>query len=130
MSALISRGLIATEDRLSKMIVTSRPAPQAVADRVIALLQREPVGGFHWRERAEWSRRLARGDPDERGRRLLTDAGRMDARYVARVSTIAQRRTHTSEGEPRGLSLPSPAQWSLLRAAIGRIYEELGGRLA
>ena len=129
MSALVSRGLIATEDRFSKMVVTSRPPPQAIADRVIALLQREPVGGFHWKERAQWAQRLARGDSDERGRRLLTDAGRSDARYIAHLATLAWRGGITKEGERWGHLVPLGRQWSLLRVAIERIYDELyGGR--
>ncbi len=134
MSGLVSRGLIVTEDRLSKMVVTSKPAPQAVADRVISLLQREPVSGFHWKERAQWALRLARGDPAERGRRLLTDAGRSDARYVAHVATVAWRGGRETDGwgNPKhggtwGRTLPTSSQWSHLRASIARIYVELNG---
>lgn len=127
MSAGVSRGLLSTEAGLSRVIIAPKPAPAAVADRVIALLQREPIGGFHWRERAQWAQRLAKGDPDERGRRLLTDAGKSDARYVAHVSTLAWRGGTDKDGKPWGLALPAEGQWGRVRAAIERIYRELNG---
>ena len=136
MSAGVSRGLLSTEAGLSRAIVTSKLAPAAVADKAISLLQREPVGGFHWRAKCEWAAGLASGGPDDRGRRLFTEAGRTDARYVAHLARLAFRGGRETDGWGRptpgaawGRTLPTPAQFHRLRAAIERIYDELGGRI-
>ena len=119
MSFRASRGLIGVEVALSRTVVAPTRSPRDIADRAVSLLQHEPIGGFHWREREQWGRRLARGDPDDKGRRIFSDACRRDARFVARS---AWRAAHGR--------LPSTAiQWGQIRAAIERIYAELhGGR--
>lgn len=68
------------------------------------------------RQAGDHFRDLARGDPDHLGRRLYTDAGKSNAKYVARV---AWRAYHAKE-------VPGTArQWGLLEASIRRTFEEL-----
>ncbi len=116
---LVARGLIATETRgLARL----RPADyEDAAARGFARVRDEPVGGYAWRDRRDWAARLARRDPDGYGRRVLTDAGLSDCRYVARVSFRAYR---------RGLLPASPAEWGHLRESIRRIYEDLASSAA
>ena len=111
----VSRGLLATEARSLRALTPGDPGE--IADRVYARLTEAPAGDYAWRERAQWAARLYRGDGDERGRRLFSDAGRMDARYVARISRRALR------GDlPYG-----KIAWGHLRESIRRILSELGG---
>jgi hypothetical protein len=58
---------------------------------------------------------LASGNADHLGRRLLTAAGRGNARYVVRT---AYRVYHAKKAL-------TERQWGLLEAAIGRTFEEL-----
>ena len=91
------------------------PSEDRTASRMKAL-RAAPPGGYQWKEARDHFRDLARGDPDHLGRRLYTDAGKSNARYVARV---AWRAYHAKE-------VPTTArQWGLLEAAIRRSFEEL-----
>jgi hypothetical protein len=110
----VSRGLLSTEARGLSQLGPADPDERTV--RVIGRLRDAPAGDFSWKERAQWAARLSRGDGDERGRRLFSEAGRMDARYVARISRRALR------GE-----LPDGKQWGNLRESLRRIFIELGG---
>jgi hypothetical protein len=111
----VARGVLATESRGLRALAPGDP--DEVAARVLSRLATSPAGDYAWRERSQWAARLYRGDGDERGRRLYSEAGRMDARYVARVSRRALR------GE-----LPSSkVAWGNLRESIRRILRELGG---
>ena len=111
----VSRGLLGVETRSVRAFAPGDP--DEVAARVFSRLADSPAGDYAWRERAQWAARLYRGDGDERGRRLFSDAGRMDARYVARVSRHALR-----GGLPA-----SKVEWGHLRESLRRILCELGG---
>ncbi len=114
----VSRGLFATEARARHALAPGDP--DEITARVLSRLRDAPVRDFAWRERAEWAARLYRGDGDERGRRLFTDAGRSDARYVARVS---RRALH-------GALPAGKTEWGHLREALRRILVELAEGLA
>jgi hypothetical protein len=108
----ISRGLLATD---SKPLVRKLD-PEELAERRIIRLQSDPLKGYSWKETWQWAARLARGDGDERGRRLFSDAGFTDARYVQRIAHRAAL----------GIGLPeTKVDWGHLRNAIERIHEEL-----
>ena len=95
--------------------IRALPSEDRTANRMKAL-RAAPAGGYAWKEARDHFRDLARGDPDHLGRRLYTDAGKSNARYVARV---AWRAYHAKE-------VPvTPRQWGLLEAAIRRTFEEL-----
>lgn len=135
MAPRVRRGLLATEAGLARVPVTVALTGRQIADRAIARLRAEPTGGYRWKEKAEWGRRLAQGKPDDRGRRLWTDAGRADARYVARLATRAYRGGPETDGWGNplpapawGMVLPSDAQFAHLRGSLARIYDELNGR--
>lgn len=112
---MVSRGLLVTESRSLRALAPGDPDETAL--RVLDRLRQAPAGDYAWRERAQWAARLYRGDGDERGRRLFSDAGRSDARYVARVSRRALR------GRPP----ESKVEWGHLRESLRRILTELGG---
>ncbi len=111
----VSRGLLATETRSLRML--SPGDPEDVAGRIFSRLSSAPPGDYAWRERAQWAARLYRGDGDERGRRLFTEAGKSDARYIARVSRRALR----------GRVPSNKIEWGHLRESVRRILRELGG---
>ncbi|HEY1198436.1 MAG TPA: hypothetical protein VGG32_06895 [Thermoplasmata archaeon] len=109
----ISRGLLATAAR---PILPTGMDPEELAERRITTLATDPPKGYHWRETYEWAARLYRGDGDDRGRRIFSDAGRSDARYVSRVAHRAAL----------GRGLPStPREWGHLRKSIERLHAEL-----
>ena len=112
---MVSRGLLATEARSLRALAPGDP--DETTSRVFSRLRDAPVRDFAWKERAGWAARLYRGDGDERGRRLFSDAGRMDARYVARVSRRALK----------GLLPETKVEWGHLRESLRRIFLELGG---
>ena len=109
----VSRGLLATESRSLRALAPGDP--DEVAARIYSRLAESPAGDYAWRERTQWAARLYRGDGDWHGRRLFSDAGRMDARYVARVSRRALR----------GELPPGKVEWGHLRESIRRILVEL-----
>jgi hypothetical protein len=115
MRVTVSRGLLATEAHSARALSPGEPCE--VAARVYSRLCDAPAYDYAWKERAEWAARLYRGAGDERGRRLYSEAGRTDARYVARVARRALR------GQLPG----SKAEWGHLRESIRRIFSELGG---
>ena len=110
---MVSRGLLGTQARGAAMFVAADP--EDAADRAFDRLADAPAGDYAWRECAQWASRLYRGDGDERGRRLFTEAGRTDARYVARVSRRALR----------GDIPDTKLRWGLLRESLRRILREL-----
>lgn len=110
----VSRGLLATERRSLRALAPRDP--EIVAGLAFDRLSTEPAGGYAWKERVQWASRLARGDGDEFGRRLLTDAGKADARYIARVSRRALH-GRTPEGK---------IELGHLRSSLRRIMVELG----
>ncbi len=113
---LAHRGLLSTEARFGASL--DHYGRSDVARRIenaIRLLENDPPGGFHWRERAQWARRLLRGLDDYGRRVVLSDAARLDARYVSATCARAWQ---------RGV-LPSGRQWGNLRASIQRLDEFL-----
>lgn len=108
----VSRGLLRTEAR----VVFGGVDPEALTETAILRLQAEPVGGFAWKEKAQWARRLAHGNSDFYGRRIFSDAGKSDCRYVARVARRAWK---------KGSPPKSRREWGNLRAGLGRIFTEL-----
>jgi hypothetical protein len=114
----VSRGLLMTEARGLSRAVGGKMSAELVAAKAFAKLHADVPGGYSWRETWDWARRLGRGDSDFRGRRVYSDAGRSDCRYVARIA----HRAYSS------LTLPdSPRAWGNLRESIARIYAELAG---
>lgn len=111
----VSRGLITTETRSLRAL---RPSdPQDAAARAYITLVDAPAGHYAWRERRDWASRLGRGDSDQFGRRLFSDAGRSDARFIARVSRRALR----------GLLPANKIQWGHVRQSLIRVHRELAG---
>ncbi len=108
----VSRGLLATERR----VVFGRTDPDAATDAAFARLLSEPAGGYAWKEKAQWARRLAHGKSDFYGHRIFSDAGRTDCRYIARVARRAWKKG----------SLPdSKRAWGNLRESLRRVFAEL-----
>lgn len=108
----VTRGLLATQ-------VRGAPGMRAVpwrdrVERRMADLRHPGLQGTAWRELADQFSELAGGGPDHLGRRVYTDAGRMDCRYVARMARRGARREELTE-----------VQWAHLRASLGRVYCEL-----
>lgn len=117
-ASLVSRGLIRVD---SAPLLRVPKDSGAQADRATDRLRGDVLGGFYWKERAQWAARVASGRGDEfgRGRGILSEAARSDARLIARYCRAAWRK----------LRLPSPAQWSHLRASLERVFAEMqGGR--
>jgi hypothetical protein len=114
MTSRVSRGLLATESRVIFGRVDATNAAEVAFER----LSSEPPRGYAWKERAQWARRLARGDADFYGRRVFSDAGRSDCRYVAKVCRRAWNKGNLPEGRA----------WGNLRASLLRTFEELCGR--
>lgn len=112
-TARVSRGLLATESRVIFGRVDAASAAEVAFERLSGELPR----GYAWKERTQWARRLARGDSDSYGRRVFSDAGRSDCRYVAKVCRRAWKKG----------SLPEGRAWGNLRASLLRIFEELRG---
>ena len=113
---MVTRGLLRTEAGLARL-VQAPTAPDEVATRAYGRLAKEVPGGYAWRELRDWARLLARGGADFRGRRVFTDAGRADCRYLARV---AHRAYHSCK-------LPVGTQWGHLRESLRRTHLELAG---
>jgi hypothetical protein len=109
---MVARGLLRVENG---PILTSKLGADEIAEKRIALLRAEPSRGYHWRETYDWAKRLASGKGDERGRRILTDAGFANAKYVAKVAHRAAL----------GHELPTEQQFLYLRGSIERLHEEL-----
>ena len=112
---MVSRSLLRVEEQARRAFAPGDP--EGAAARAFDRLRDSPAGGYVWRERADWAARLYRGDGDERGRRLFSDARRMDARYVARVSRRAMH----------GQLPESKVEWGHLRESMRRILTELRG---
>ncbi len=112
----VSRGLLATQAR----VTFGRTDPDAATETAFGRLRASPPAGYAWKERAQWARRLARGDSDFYGRRILTDAGRSDCRYVAKVCRRACKKRKLPEGKQA---------WGHLRESLRRIFIELSGVL-
>lgn len=113
MTPSVSRGILATQGR----VIFGRTDPGHLTEVAFGRLRQEPRGGYAWKEKAQWTRRLARGDSDFYGRRILSDAGRSDCRYVAKVCRRAWKKEILPEGRA----------WGNLRASLLRIFEELRG---
>lgn len=114
----VSRGLIHTEASGMARAVGGRMAPEDVAGKAFGRLLTEVPGGYAWRELRDWARLLARGGADFRGRRIFSDAGRSDCRYLARVA----HRAYHARNLPEGLKA-----WGHLRESIKRTHLELAG---
>ncbi len=110
----VSRGLLATEGR----VTFGRTDHDALTESAIKRLREEPAEGYAWKEKAQWARRLAKGESDFYGHRGFSDAGRSDCRYVAKVARRAWKKGHLPE---------TPREWGNLRESIRRIFAELGG---
>ncbi|HEV2231662.1 MAG TPA: hypothetical protein VGV64_07775 [Thermoplasmata archaeon] len=107
----VSRGLISTAARP----VLHPPRSDEAARRAVETLATSPVGGFAWKEKTQWARRLSQWKPDWNGRRISSEACQLDCRYVARIARAAWS----------GGRLPTDRQWGILRASLQRIYAEL-----
>jgi hypothetical protein len=103
-----------TRERRATPGIRALPFKERTANRVTQL-RAAPPGTYAWREAKVQFSALAAGDADHLGRRILTDAGRANARYVART---AYRVYHARKAL-------TERQWGLLEAAIGRTFEEL-----
>jgi hypothetical protein len=112
----VSRGILATQGR----VIFGRTDAAHVTETAFARLRQEPPGGYAWKEKVHWARRLARGDSDFYGRRVLSDAGRSDCRYVAKVCRRAWKKDVLPEGRT----------WGNLRESLRRIFTELAGEEA
>lgn len=115
----VSRGLIGVTNRFDTVMRPS--STDDVTERVMGRLIADRPHGSMWKERMQWAQNLARGGAEFYGRRVLTDAGRSDCRYVARIARAAYHK-----GElPRDKSA-----WGRLRESIRRIYQDLNAGIA
>ena len=108
----VSRGTLGVE-RAGQ----ARLKPRAVKDVVesaYAIIGAADPDFYQLRDCRDLMRRLIRGDPDIHGRRLLTDAARMDARYIIRL--INTRLRHEDFTQRQG---------AMLHASPRRVYEAL-----
>ncbi len=109
----VSRGLLLTE---SRSLLQLRPSkPEDAASKAFSRLQSAPAGDYAWKSRRDWASRLCKGRSDEFGRRLYSDAAKLDARYVAKVSRRALK----------GVLPTTNYQWGHLRNSLLRIHLEL-----
>jgi hypothetical protein len=92
-------------------VKTARSAEEKTAT-AMSVLEKEPLGGYQWKEYWQQFKRYGNGDPDFWGRRLLDVELQKKARYVARVCNRARA----------SRALPSGKEWGYLRAALLQVY--------
>ena len=110
----VSRGLLAVSER-SAPGIHAAPWDERL-ERRMAELRHPGLRDHAWRELRELCLTLGHGGSDHLGRRVFSDAGKSDCRYVARIAFGARRGSELSD-----------RQWSLLRASLRRIFQELEG---